>query len=103
MVMFVQQLPELHCGEPIDEEYLQPDNTLDQLQEFAFNLRIDSLTLSGPQKKGWMRSGCVHNERLEKLLYSSDAPTGMYNKIYLNEDKDLHNTEETDNHISKRE
>ncbi|KAF8442789.1 hypothetical protein BDZ91DRAFT_787249 [Kalaharituber pfeilii] len=58
----VQQLPALHCEEPMDgEAYLRPNIAMDRLQDFAFTKGFAVVTLSGSQKKGRMRFGCIHH------------------------------------------
>ena len=58
----VDKLPPLHCEEPIDgEQYLWSNDILDRLQDYAFTQGFAVVTLSGPQAKGRMRFGCIHD------------------------------------------
>lgn len=81
VVKFVQQLPDLHCEEPIDgEQYLWPNQILNRLQDFAFTKGFAVVTLSGSQTKGRMRFGCVHHgkPRDTRKLDDSDTSISMY-------------------------
>ncbi|KAF8457102.1 hypothetical protein BDZ91DRAFT_786041 [Kalaharituber pfeilii] len=62
VIKVVEEMPELHCEEPMDgEQYAWPNMALDRLQDYAFTKGFAVVTLSGSEKKGRIRYGCVHH------------------------------------------
>lgn len=78
---FIQQLPEVHCEEPIDgEQYPWPNIILDRLQDFAFTKGFAVVTLSGSQNKGRMRFGCVHHGKPRDTRKIDNSDTSLKRK-----------------------
>ena len=78
---FIQELPDLHCEEPIDgEQFLWSNDILDDLQDFAFTQGFTVVILSGSQNKGRMRFGCVHHgkPRDTRKMDDSETEIGRY-------------------------
>ncbi|KAF8466130.1 hypothetical protein BDZ91DRAFT_782999 [Kalaharituber pfeilii] len=62
VIKVVEEMPEIHCEEPMDgEQYAWPNMALDRLQDYAFTKGFAVVTLSGSEKKGRIRYGCVHH------------------------------------------
>ena len=77
---FVQKLPDLHCQQPMDgEQYLWPNHILDRLQDYAFTQGFAVVILSGSQKKGRMRFGCIHHgkPRDTRKIDNTDTAIGL--------------------------
>ena len=78
---FVQQIPEVHCEEPMDgEQYPWPNIILDRLQDFAFTKGFAVVILSGSQNKGRMQFGCVHHEKPRDTRKIDNPDTALERK-----------------------